>query len=289
MLPVWSIYLVSRYLESDAIFPSFGWSEFIIIVTLTLVAAGSYYLNQITDFDTDTYNRKLGFLQRGLVSEKGLTAAFLALSTLSLILAAVVSLVTLFLVAQLFLLGYCYSAKPLRLKDRAIGGIFANAYGFGLLIPLAAMPHLAVESFHRIDWTIPLYFLYTVGAIYLFTTLADREGDRMTNKKTLAVIMPRRLLIVVALLFLLRSAMIAHHAHFDWLAVISSVSSVPVLIALFVRKDSLDLLATKLPILLLTVMAGLLYPGYLVFIVAVVILTRLYYKHRFGITYPRLT
>ena len=51
----------------------------------------------------------------------------------------------------------------------------------------------------------------------------------------------------------------------------------------------LVLLAAKLPVLLLTLLAGCYYPIYPAFIVALKIVYRIYYWRRFGVVYPVLT
>jgi hypothetical protein len=45
--------------------------------------------------------------------------------------------------------------------------------------------------------------------------------------------------------------------------------------------------AAKLPLLLLTLLAGFFYPGYFLFVVALLFGTRIYYRRRFHIAYPR--
>ncbi len=288
MLPIWSIYLLSWHYQHRAGDGTFDWTGLVVLAAFTFMAAGSYFLNQIADLQSDFFNNKLGFLQKGIVSARGLTVGFLILSVLSMILSALISIGTLIIAAQIFLLGYCYSASPLRLKDRPVAGFLANAYGYGFLIPVAAIPAANLLRKGFVDWLTPLYFFCTVGSTYLLTTLPDRAGDRLAGKRTSGVVLPRWLVLLLALLLLLASVSVAFFADLKLLMYLSLTAMVPVTLALAIKSDAIILLATKLPILLLTLLAGYFYPWYLLFLVAVVVFTRAYYRHRFGITYPRL-
>ncbi len=290
MLPVWSIYLVSRYYFTDSGKCCLDPEDITILTALTLMAAGSYYINQVADFESDSLNKKLGFLQGNLLTSRGLTKGFFILSAASLLIVFVLSSAwNLFIFEQLFVLGIVYSLRPFKLKDRPIGGFLVNAYGYGFLIPLTvSFWRYQIKYASVTDFEIPGYFFCTVGAIYLLTTLSDRDGDLKTGKRTAAVILPKWLVLIFALCLLLLSVGLSHAGGFEYLTYISIVSCVPILFTLAVKSETAVLIATKLPILLITLQAGYYYHEYLWFIVAAIILTRLYYKYRFGITYPRL-
>ncbi|HKK21671.1 MAG TPA: UbiA family prenyltransferase [candidate division Zixibacteria bacterium] len=291
LLPVWSIYLVTRYYLADSAKYGLEVTDISMLAALTFMAAGSYYINQIADLESDILNNKLGFLQKDLVTRRGLIRGFFALSALSMIIVVVrFSAWDLLIVEQLFILGVVYSLRPFRAKDRPIGGFLVNAYGYGFLIPLTVhywMFH--IKYVHVTDLRLPAYFFCTVGAIYLLTTISDRPGDLKTGKRTAGVLLPQPLVLLFALILLSLSAWLAYNGGFDYLLYISIAACGPVIGAFFVKSEIAVLIATKLPILLLTIQAGYYYHEYLWFIVAVVISTRLYYKYRFGITYPRLT
>jgi len=56
----------------------------------------------------------------------------------------------------------------------------------------------------------------------------------------------------------------------------------------FSLRFNLLMFACKFPILLLTLLAGIHFPFYLFLLLLTIILTRVYYKKRFGIVYPKL-
>jgi 4-hydroxybenzoate polyprenyltransferase len=185
-----------------------------------------------------------------------------------------------------FLLGFAYSAPPMRFKDRPITGLLTNSIAYGLLLPLVV---IAIEK--RIttgDFMLPLYFFMAVSAGYLLTIIPDREGDMKSGKITLAAILPDIYLMLIALLLLYLSLMTALKIEHFYLAVISAVSIVLFLTAIIFRKIKFILFACKMPILLMSLLAGYYYPAYLIFILVLLVLTRLYYRLRFGIKYPGL-
>ena len=287
-LPIWSVYLVAFHYHQQLSGDHFGLTDLLVMTGLSLLAAGAYWLNQVYDVETDRINDKLGFLQAGYLSDRTLMAAFVIVSTLSLLLAVWISLSTLVIFSQLFLLGYLYSTPPFRLKDRAFWGLFANAWSFGFLVPLTIVPGLTEHNSGLLGWDNPIYFLYSVGAIYLLTTIPDRDGDRKAGKRTLAVIWPVGLVKLLALSFLAVAAFFAYRSGFAALVYLAIGSMFPVLLALLIPIPAFERAAAKFPVLLLTLLAGALYPIYLVFIVVLIVLTRLYYLRRFKLVYPRL-
>jgi 4-hydroxybenzoate polyprenyltransferase len=287
-LPIWSIFLVSLFYHHQLSKESFRWSEVGMMACLSLLAAGAYYLNQIHDRDTDRINRKLGFLQEGCFTENELMAAFLIVSLLAVGCALLYSFFTLNVFLQLFVLGYIYSAPPLRLKDRPIFSLLANGYAFGFLVPLTVMPDLTFDNAGLLGWDNPIYFFLAVASIYLLTTLPDREGDRADGKRTAAVLLAPWIVKLLAVLLMLLAALVAGRSQRDVLALLALVSALPMIASLFIFSQKIILLAAKLPILLLTLLAGYFYPLYLVFIIVLLISSRLYYKRRFNLVYPKL-
>lgn len=287
-LPVWSVYLVSLHYHHRLTGEPFSGTDFVILACLTLTAAAAYYINQIYDSDSDAVNGKLGFLQREIISGKTTMALFIALSVIALGTAVVFSVATFSLILVLFTLSYFYSVPPLRLKDRPFAGWFANAFGYGFVISLTVMPDITFHNAGLLGWDNPFYFFLTVGSIYVLTTLPDREGDAMTGKRTLAVILPRTAVLLFALILMLASVWVAHYSGHTALMYLSIISSLPILLAFIIREPRVVLLSAKLPILLLTLLAGYFFWGYFLFIVAIVIGTRIYYRKRFATTYPEI-
>lgn len=287
-LPVWSIYLVSLHYHLQLSGEKFGWTDLMVMVCLSFLVGGAYFINQIFDYESDRLNKKLGFLQRGYLSQADMWGACLLGSVLPLAVVAAVWPMLLFIFCQQMLIGFVYSVPPFRLKDRPWLGLFANAYTFGWLIPMTVMPGLNAHNAGLLGWDSPAYFFLSVAAIHLLTTLPDRKGDAATGKRTMGTIYNYLTLRLMALLIILATIPIAYYSKQAELVYLSIITSTAIFMALLTRSKRMDLLATKLPILLLTLLAGYYFVGYLLFVVVLLFLTRLYYVRRFGQVYPRL-
>lgn len=288
-LPIWSIYLVALFHNQRISGGGFQWSDAGMLACLSLLATGAYYLNQVYDYDSDKINRKLGFLQKGLLSKKELITAYLIMSVIAVGCAFVYSFFILVIFLQLFVFGYIYSVPPLRLKDRPLPGLLSNSYAFGLLVPFTIMSKITFDNICSSVWGSQAYFFLAVASIYLLTTLPDRKGDEAVGKRTIGVLLKPILVKLLAFLLMILATYVAVNSKWNILALLSLVSSLPILLALFIVSPKIELFAAKLPIFLLTLLAGYFYPGYLVFIVVLLIGCRIYYKRRLNLTYPKLT
>ncbi|MDZ4723524.1 MAG: UbiA family prenyltransferase [candidate division Zixibacteria bacterium] len=287
-LPIWSIYLVAVKYHHDLTGQSFDLSDLGIMAGWSLLATSALYINQIYDYESDRINQKLGFLQNNIVEQSALYKGFLLTSASAIALTLLYPAATRLIFLQAFLLSYIYSVPPVRLKNRPFWGLFANAYACGTLISFSVMPELSVHNAGLLGWDNPLYFGLSVGAIYLLTTIPDVAGDKATGKKTLAIALGMTGEKCLALLFMLGSALFAFSSNFIALLVLSLISSALICLTIFIKSEKIILLAIKLPLLLLTLFAGYWYPLYFVFVVVLVGCTRLYFKVRFNIIYPRL-
>jgi 4-hydroxybenzoate polyprenyltransferase len=284
LLPTWSIYLVTvRLIKGQG---NFDDSIGLILIGITLITIGAYFINQIYDFESDRQNKKLGILQRGLIQKSEMMAAYIATSVLPLLLGFIIDFKIGLLMIIMILLGYIYSAPPFRLKDRPISGLLANAVAYGVLVPLAVPEFISDINISRA----PIIFCFysMVAAAYLLTIIPDREGDRKSGKSTLATLLSNRPIIISAIIFLVVALYSALLLNNIFLIIICIISIVLFIIALIINRNKIILFACKFPILLLSLLAGYYFPTYLVFLLVLLIMTRLYYNKRFGIVYPRL-
>jgi len=288
LLPVWSIYLAALHYHHELTGKQFSWGNLAVVAGLSLLVAGAYFINQIYDKATDRGNRKVLFLQNGLVNEKTLMKLFILCSIIPVAVAVLYSKALFFIFLQLFGLGFIYSAPPFRLKDRPISGLVVNSYVFGFLITVSIMPEITQHNAGLLGWDNPFYFFLSVMGVHILTTLPDAAGDRESGKKTIGVIFPKKIAVLLSFFAFTGASLVAYNSGFTILAVIAGVSAVVTLGVLIISNDSLVLLAAKLPILLLTLLAGYFYPFYILFVVALILATRTYYQRRFNITYPKL-
>ena len=289
LLPIWSIYLVALNYHHELSGGKFGWGNLGVMAGLSFLAAGAYYINQIFDIKSDAANQKLGFVQSGNVSVKSLMKLFLILSVIAIAFAVFYSKVIFFIYIQLFGLAVMYSAPPLRLKDRAISGLLANAYSFGFLISISVMPNITQHNAGLLGWDNPFYFFLAVMGVHILTTLVDVDGDRAVGKKTISVVLPRPIVVLLALFSFIGAALVAFNSGYRLLVIIAVIAALSTSIVLLVGDIRLVKFSAKLPIIFLTFLAGYYYPFYLLFVVAIILATRAYYKKRFNIQYPGLT
>jgi 4-hydroxybenzoate polyprenyltransferase len=284
LLPIWSIFLISYRILN---YPRpFSFNAFLVLAGASLMTAGVYYINQIYDYESDLINRKLGFLQSGFIGKREMASAYLAASIVSLVIGYLTGLLIFLLLLVVLLIGFFYSAPPLRLKDRPLWGLLTNSIGYGAMLPMIVPGFFGSEK--NLALLLVSYFLLTVSAAYLLTTIPDREGDSATGKNTLAARFSNRTLLLSGIVLIILSLAASLFMKQYYLFAVSAISLLFSFYAYFRNRESAILLACKFPILLMSLLAGYYYPSYLVFIVVLIAASRLYYRERFNINYPRL-
>lgn len=289
LLPVWTFFLLGAHhgstVSGKTISPGHLLSG---LFSFTSLLGAIYIINQIADSDTDLANKKLFLIPHSIISLK---AAWI--EAVSLI--AVSFLVGLFLLPPGFsvilllglALGAAYSLEPVRLKRRPVLDVLANAAGNGILNTLAGW--IAVGATVS-GWRILLPYPLAVASVHLATTLADIEGDSRSGFKTSGVTLGPRLGIMIST-FLMIAAAASATAVNNRPAFYASLLSLPVFLipARSIRRacaPSSILLPAKSATLIFSVTAGFLFPLYIPFAAIVILLTRIYYGRRFGISYP---
>ncbi len=166
--------------------------------------------------------------------------------------------------------------------------MLANGWAFGWLVSFAVMPDITVNTAGNLGWDNPFYFFYVVMAVHCLTTIPDRTGDNATGKMTVAVVLGPKLTGTIAILLYCFALATAWRSEFFALVILAGVALLLSLLAMLWPASMPATLAAKLPILLLAILAGTFYPVYLVFMIVLVWLTRLYYQRRFNMVYPSL-
>ncbi len=286
LIPVWTIYLhfqaACRPADSNA---GSIVHHLASLAAVSLIFAGTYIVNQIFDIASDRINDKLYLLPRGIIAVPAAWIAYAVLTVCGLVVAIFVSEHLLVISLLIVSLGLFYSLPRVRLKDRAIAGLLANAIAYGVLVPAAASPEAVVESK---GWTVVPYFL-AIAVGYILTTIPDFEGDTQSGKRTVAVVLHPKGALYLALALNVATLAVSILTGNTELAMVAGVT-LGMLIALTIWfRRPLLLLACKLPILFLTLAAMWHFPAYGILLVLTIVLTRLYYKYRFGIVYPKLS
>ena len=257
----------------------------LLFVSFALAMGGSFLLNQLADIETDLKNKKLFIISEGHISKRAAIAEVVILLFVSIWLAYKAGLV--FLITILLFIAitsYFYNFKPFKFKDRPWWSLWANmAMGF-LAFCLGWLA--AFQSFSWQLFADALPYLFFNTALYFYTTLPDIEGDRLANKKTLAVQFGLKALIYLAFGFYL-VALVSAFILKDRLALIILVPSLPFFLWTLVRPQvSATIRATKFGILFFAIAVCLKIPFYFILMLAGFYFTRWYFKARFQFDYP---
>ncbi|MFH1279886.1 MAG: UbiA family prenyltransferase [Candidatus Eisenbacteria bacterium] len=256
---------------------------------LTVVLAGVYVINQIFDRETDRKNEKLYLLAEGHVPVRGAWILAVALIGAGLAATAIYRSVWLPWLGAAALLGYLYSAPPVRLKGRPVVDLLANGIGyggitflFGSLIGAPAEGEGGVAPVHALPYA------FLVGAVFLHTALVDKDGDREAGLSTSAIVLGDRATSISAFLLLAAaaaSAIVLGEPYAAYAAIGSAPFFLWGVVAPGKKGSTLGYQWGSLLFVILLVIREPLFGLLLAFVVLV---TRLYYRFRFGKVYPSL-
>ncbi|GBD94873.1 tocopherol phytyltransferase [bacterium BMS3Abin05] len=296
--PVWTIFLAG-ILSVQGASSGYGWPEFKIglssrhldkflfaFVGYSLLMGAVFIINQLTDISTDRKNSKLFLIADEHVSPRAAVREILIVLFIAFGLALNTSgwfLLVMF--AALIVTGVAYSLPPFFLKNKPLYGLLVNLSG-GMLTFFAGWLAISGPSLQMAIRSLP--YVFAVGAVYFLTTILDAEGDLHSQKITFAVYFGMRTTLQMAVLFDAVAAVLAFVVR-DWIIFISAVISCFLFVFLFIKKDSVWLnRATRLPILLLAFIEALYLPVYFLGIIGIYLLSKWYYRNRFGLNYPSL-
>jgi 4-hydroxybenzoate polyprenyltransferase len=262
------------------------------LLIYTCVMGGVYILNQIMDIETDRANKKLFLLSAGYVPK---TAAYIEMVVLWLI-AVALSVqfggVFLFLILVSILLGIMYSLPPIKMKGKPILDTLANGFGYGMIN--FAIGWLLFREFDPAMFGRFVPYFLSISAVFINTTIVDIEGDRKTNEITTGVFLGANVAHIVSVL-VMAAAVISAYVQRDYICLIPAAVSFPLFVytAIYVSKNNrvhrkATIASFRLPGLLFTIITAVLYPVYFLILLVVLVAMRIYYKQRFGMTYPTL-
>lgn len=259
-----------------------------LVILATLIAAAVYGLNQIADRENDRLNQKNLPLARGLISTWmawfiSASAAFGAV-VVGFGRSAPVGFATVAALA----LGWAYSLPPLRLKDKAVPALLANALGHGALVFIVGFLFARTNDW---DWRVLLKALpYAIayGAVYLATTVPDAEVDEKFGKLTFAVRFGwrRTMLLAVAGVFAAGAlAIVLKEAP----VFLTAAVSMPFYVGAAVQTEldeRLVLRANKIAVLALALCAAAYFIPFFALVAATIAFAATYNRARLGVKYP---
>ncbi len=165
----------------------------LIIVTLafSLVLCAIHAANLIADRHSDRINGKNSFWQERLpATVVARHAAGWAL--LGLLLSGWAHWHFLLPTAATLVLGFIYSLPPIRLSARWGWDLLANVLGYGLIAPwwgsmVAHWEPSVTSPALAVPWSAVALLGPLIAIVFIWTTILDVKGDRLSGKTTIAV------------------------------------------------------------------------------------------------------
>lgn len=163
------------------------------VVTGPLLWLSVLAVNDAYDLENDRANPRKATapLVTGRVSRQQAMRISAVAGTLAVILAFALSWLFATGVAATVLLGWMYSAPPLRLKARPGADVAANAVAVGVFGPLGGWVAINATT-DGFPWAIAIIGIMAGSALYLPTTMADRAADIAYGARTTAVALGQR-------------------------------------------------------------------------------------------------
>ncbi len=291
LMPVWTMTLLGAYQGTNPL-RSLIWLHLPgrlpwTLALYSLIMGAVYIVNQLADAETDAINNKLYLLAQGYVTR---TAASIEAVVLTIAgygmawgLSPDVRLYWWLLLVS-GAIGIAYSVNPIRLKGKPFLDLLANAIGYGGIAYMLGWVSVAQPTSKMLRMALP--YVLSVGAAFVHSTLLDREGDKQVGDNTTGVVLGIRASCVLSFL-LITGAIATSIWSGNRISLVAATLSLP-LFGYTVFRHSLQAIALvmRISVALLTLIAALLIPYYLLVLVLIIFGVRWYYRKRFGIRYP---
>jgi len=255
----------------------------------------AYLINLIYDQETDRRNNKGHYLTRGIFRVRTvILMAFVYFAVASVAFQLSVAGQRPWILATL-VLALVYSLPPLRLCARPLLDLAANAFFYGGIAFLLGFAGRPVSAAEGLASTIPYVLL--VGANFLHTTILDVDGDRATDKRTTSVAVGVRVSAGMAVA-LAAAALVAAIEGFSrrgdlFTLVIVALSFPAFVVGASKLRGADETVRSKVSsnvvqyvTAVVAVAACVFKPMFAAVIVPLVVVSRLYYRARFGLNYP---
>jgi 4-hydroxybenzoate polyprenyltransferase len=290
LIPAWNFLLIGSFLASR----QGGFTMDLVwgLVIYTFVLGGVYILNQIMDIETDRLNKKLFILSGGFITVKVAYIEMAVIWSLAILFSIKFGTVFLIIIVISMLMGVMYSLPPIKLKGKPILDTLANGIGYGMIN--FAVGWLLIREFDPSMFGRFLPYFLSICAVFINTTIVDIEGDRKAEEITTGVFLGANYAHLVST-FVMAGAIISAYIQRDYICLIPAAVSFPLFVysAVYCSKNNrvnrkATIASFRLPGLFFTLITCLLFPFYSFVVLAVLVAMRVYYKQRFGMTYPTL-
>lgn len=290
LIPVLDFFLIGNYIGSGK--NNFTFKTLLGLTIYVLLMAGIYILNQITDIETDRLNKKLFILSDNFMPVSHAYIEMFLLWGISLFLSWYFGLSFFLVMLGSLLLGIFYSLPPIKLKGKPFLDTLSNGFGYGMLNFIAGW--LMQKDFEWQAFLIFLPYFFSICAVFINTTIVDIKGDRESGEITTSVLLGEKISYIISSSLILLGVLFSI-INRDIICLIPSAIAFPFFVYLafyyFIYKRvnrKFTILSFRLPGLIFTAITCIIYPGYIPFLLAVMIGMKVYYKKRFNMDYPTL-
>lgn len=181
MIPAWSFFLLGlRSGTAASGEPADPGAVMSGLACLTAILACAYLINQVFDRDSDALNDKGHYLTRGILSLRTVVVMSLGFFVVASVCFRLVAPAQRPALVAALALALFYSLPPLRLCARPGLDLLANALGYGGVAFVVGFAAASPENLY--GWVRAVPYVFLVGATFLHTTILDVEGDRRSGK-----------------------------------------------------------------------------------------------------------
>lgn len=302
LFPVWAVFLAGHYLEGELHAAPVNPGDVVrqpvdnvlwVGLAVTLLVGALFVLHQVMDRQS-RHRDSLPLIAPGRLTPKAafIEAAVLLIAGLAVGFAFSLK-IGLVLFALVLLAGYFYSFAPFRLKDKPIAALLITGVA-ALAIFCAGWfinGHMSREIF---IYAVPYICALMSFHVYASLPEGDEKDYEEDEKTTFALRFGLPATVYVGLLFELAS-MVTAFVMQDELIFYPTFFSLPFYVWAAISVNKAEMVrAVKYPILMLALTMcfkwGIVHSGnaFVYFIIAVYVLSKLYYRLRFGVDYPTL-
>jgi len=257
-----------------------------LLAAVAGLAGAAFVHNQLHDRVGDRVNRKCESLARGLVTERGARVWMLLLLAGGLACAALLGVGHLAAALGFFLLAAVgYNLPPLRAKDHPVRSLFLAAPAYGLLVLQGASLHPGFQGSTALPGALPVVLAGL--SLSLLATVPDLPGDRLTGKRTWAVVHGEASTWRVAAGLMGAAGLLALWMEDLQVGLPALLATCWMLVAQTrPRRDAVAVLRGSAGLQALVLAAS--WPRICLGVLLLLLLARMYYKRRFQLDYPSL-
>ncbi len=274
---------------------TFNWKILLSYLLFYLLMGATYIINQIADKKSDQVNRKNYFVSDGHISVKFAYSEAVFLYALVLSVSFYLSFNEVFtggmayfyVIVSSVAFGLMYSVKPFRFNAKPGLDMAANAFGYGFLNLAAGYLVNSQMSYSLIKISVPIVLIGLAG--FGSTTIADIEGDREDGKISIGVFLGEKNTYLVSIL-LYAAALVISIIMKNIPCIFASAVALPAhIIGMIKRSKKSALVTMRISNAGLVLFSFVIFPVLVAAFIVVFLVTKIYYRKRFGIDYPSLT